>query len=59
MQKITLKEPFRYWRNGCWPEDYPTGVAEVDDEVAAQARAAGVVAEGAKSNKPAGRQEQK
>ncbi|MEG6504200.1 hypothetical protein [Nitratidesulfovibrio sp. 1201_IL3209] len=59
MQKITLKEPFRYWRNGCWPEDYPAGVVEVDDEVAAQARAAGVAADVSKGGKPAGKQERK
>ncbi|MBZ2172187.1 hypothetical protein [Nitratidesulfovibrio sp. SRB-5] len=59
MQKITLKESFRYWRNGCWPEDYPAGVVKVDAEVAAQARAAGVVAEDAKNSKHAGGQEQK
>ena len=42
----------------CWPEDYPAGVVKVDDEVAAQARAAGVVVEDAKNSKPAGGQEQ-
>jgi hypothetical protein len=45
MPTVTLKEPFRYWRQGCWPEDYPAGVVEMDDEAAKAAHDCGVVAD--------------
>lgn len=50
MPTVTLKEPFRYWRQGCWPEDYPAGVVEMDDEAAKAAHDCGVV-QGAKEPK--------
>ena len=32
--KVTLTKPFRYWRHGYAPEDYPAGEAEMDEEAA-------------------------
>ena len=29
--KVTLTKPFRYWRHGYAPEDYPAGEAEMDE----------------------------
>lgn len=52
MPTITLTAPFRFWRNGCWPEDYPAGEVEVDEEVASQAIAAGVAKVSKTETKP-------
>lgn len=41
--KVVLNADFRFYRQGCWPEDYKAGVVEVDDEVLAEAKAAGLI----------------
>lgn len=43
MPKIQLKSDFRFYRQGCWPEDYKAGLVEVDEEVCSEAKAAGLV----------------
>jgi len=43
MPKLKLKGPFIYWRHGCWKEEYPAGVVEMDAEAAKAASACGLV----------------
>lgn len=38
-----LKEAWRFWRQGCIPEDYAAGSVIEDEEVAEIARQCGVV----------------
>lgn len=49
--KVTLTKPFRYWRHGYAPEDYPAGEAEMDEEAALCAEQCGCIAHPAKNNK--------
>lgn len=41
--KVTLKAPWRYWRDGHTPEDYPAGEVEMDAKAAACAEQCKVV----------------
>ena len=50
--KVTLTKPFRYWRHGYTPEDYPAGEAEMDEEVALCAEQCGCIAQSAKKPEP-------
>ena len=42
--KVMLTRPFRYWRHGYAPEDYPAGEGEMDAESAKSAGQCGVTA---------------
>lgn len=42
--KVTLTRPFRYWRHGYAPEDYPAGEVEMDEEAAKSAGQCGATA---------------
>ena len=50
--KVTLTKPFRYWRHGYAPEDYPAGEAEMDEEAALCAEQCGCTAQSAKKPEP-------
>lgn len=42
--KVMLTRPFRYWRQGYAPEDYPAGEVEMDEEAARSAEQCGATA---------------